>query len=805
MVFEIEDVAPLTGTRVLDLADGKASFCSKLLADMGAEVMKIETPGGDASRWTGPFWGGESHPEKSLSFWYNNTGKLSITLCLDSEEGQGIFLRLASKADVVIETFPPGYLRRIGLNYEVLSEKNPGLIFVSVTGFGQTGPYKDYKSCDIAASALGGQMYVCGLPNCTPLKPYEQQSYYAASLFAAAGVLITLRERNISGRGQHIDISLQEVVVATLEDVMVRYFYEKVATTRQGNIHWTNSACLLPCKDGYIFLTFGREWETLVDLLDSEIMAEDLKQEEWCNEDFRREHVEHIIQVLTRWTRIHTTAELFQLGQLMRFPWAPVSSPEDVFNSPQLRARNFFIPVDHPEHNASFMYPGAAARFSAMRWNIKRRAPLVGEHNAQVRGEKSGLSSKETGRFSPTKVSQAGYPMHKNALQGLRVLDFTWLLAGPYATRILADFGAEVIKVQSKKTATGIESNATGYFNTWNRNKLGITIDMAHPESKELILKLVKRSDVVIENFSPRVMANWGLNYEVLKEAKPDIMMVSMSGMGQTGPWRDFVTLGPTIQALSGVTYLTSYSQDLPVGIGYSYADVVAGLFAAVAVLAALEYKARTGRGQHIDISEYETMCSLLGVTLLDYAANCHLAMPQGNISEGLPAFPYGCYRCRGNDRWCVIAVFNEDEWQAMCQAMGNPPWAKQERFSTLSRRLEHQEELNELVEQWTSNYTPEEVMDMLQKVGVAAGKASNAADLANDPQLKSRDFFVHLHHPVLGKTISDGTPIRLSRTPSKYKRAAPLLGQDNQYVYRDLLELSKEQFHQYVEQGIIS
>jgi crotonobetainyl-CoA:carnitine CoA-transferase CaiB-like acyl-CoA transferase len=319
------------------------------------------------------------------------------------------------------------------------------------------------------------------------------------------------------------------------------------------------------------------------------------------------------------------------------------------------------------------------------------------------------------------------------------------------------------------------------------------------------MLKLAKRSDVVIENFSPRVMANWGLNYEVLKEAKPDIVMVSMSGMGQTGPWRDFVALGPTIQALCGITYLTSYSKELPVGMGYSYADVVAGLFAVVAVLGALLYKARSGRGQYVDISEYETMCSLLGVTLLDYAANCHLAVPQGNISEGLPASPYGCYRCRGHDKWCVIAAFTDNEWEAMCQAMGNPPWAEQDRFSTLSRRLEHQEELNDLVEQWTSNHTPEEVMDMLQGAGVAAGKVSNAADLANDPQLKSRDFFVQLHHPVLGKTVSDGTPIGLGRTPAEYKRAAPLLGQDNRYVYRDLLQLSEEQFDQYVAQGIIA
>jgi len=395
--------------------------------------------------------------------------------------------------------------------------------------------------------------------------------------------------------------------------------------------------------------------------------------------------------------------------------------------------------------------------------------------------------------------------MHESALQGIIVLDFTWLLAGPYATRILADFGAEVVKVQSRKTATGTESNATGYFNTWNRNKLSITIDMTHPESKELVLNLVKTSDVMIENFSPRVMGNWGLSYETLKEVKPDLIMVSMSGMGQTGPWRDFVALGPTIQALSSITYLTSYSEGLPVGIGYSYADSLAGLVAALATLAALECRARTGQGQHIDISEYEAMCSLLGPTILDYSVNHNLAVPRGNISEHMPASPHGCYKCLGDDKWCVIAVFTEEEWHALCQTMGDPAWAKQEKFSSPLRRLEHQEELDEFLGQWTSNYTPEEVMNMLQEAGVASGVVNNAADLANDPQLKSRGFFIQLHHPVLGNTNSDGTPIRLSRTPARYRWAAPLLGQDNCYVYQDLLGLSEEQFCQYIEKGIIT
>jgi len=368
----------------------------------------------------------------------------------------------------------------------------------------------------------------------------------------------------------------------------------------------------------------------------------------------------------------------------------------------------------------------------------------------------------------------------------------------------LADFGAEVIKVQSGKTATGAESNSTGYFNTWNRNKFGITLDMSHPEARELALKLVKISDVVIENFTPRVMVNWGLSYDNLKQVKPDLIMLSISGMGQTGPWRDFVALGHSIQALSGVTYLTSCDQGSPVGIGYSYADPLAGLVAALAILAALEHKARTGRGQYIDISEYEVMCSLLGPTLLDYSVNRNLTLPHSNASDYVSAAPHGCYRCLGEDRWCVIAVFTEEEWHGLCRVMDNPDWAKQEEFSTLLQRQQHAEELDQLLTQWTANYSPEQLMDMLQEAGVPAGVVNDAAHLADDPQLMARDFFVQATHPVLGEITFDSSPIRLSRTPARIWQAAPLLGQHNRYVYQELLGLDEQQLCQYVEKGAI-
>ena len=384
----------LSGLRILDLADEKAAFCAKLLADMGAEAIKVEKPGGDPSRRAGPFWEKVPNPEGSLSFLYNNTNKLGITLNLESGEGQEIFRQLSLNVDIIVETFAPGYLEKLGLGYKILAEKNPGLILVSITGFGQSGPYRQYKSCDIIASALGGQMSVCGNPDTPPLKAYGQQAYYTASLFAANGILLALYARRKSGRGQHIDISLQESVAATLEHVMVRYFFEGIISQSQGSHYRNNSFCIVPFKDGHITLTPLMEWETLVGWLDSEGMASDLKEERWQNADYREQHTEHIIKVLERWAATHTKSELFELGQLMHFPWAPVARPEEILQSPQLKARHFFVKVAHPDAGAFVTYPGAPYKFSGSTWGIKRRAPLVGEHNGLVYKRELGFSKK---------------------------------------------------------------------------------------------------------------------------------------------------------------------------------------------------------------------------------------------------------------------------------------------------------------------------------------------------------------------------------------------------------------------------
>jgi len=329
----------LSGCRLLDLTDDKGSLCSRLLADMGAEVIRIEKPA------------------ESADFHWENLGKRSVTLDIGLKQGQEVFRRLLETADVLVESHPPGYLDTLGLGYPQLCKLHPRLVMASITPFGQSGPYSNYKSADIVAGAMGGQLYLNGQPGSPPLKPFGNQSYYLASLFAAIGVMLALWHRHSSGRGQHIDISLQECTAAALDHALVRYFYRGEVAERQGSLHWNNAFRVFPCKDGYVLLSLLYQWQTLVEWLDSEGMAEDLTAAKWRDRNYRLEHIDHVIEVLERWTVKHPAAGLVEKGQAMRFPWAGVASIPQLLASPQLKARGFWTEIGHPATGEKFKFP----------------------------------------------------------------------------------------------------------------------------------------------------------------------------------------------------------------------------------------------------------------------------------------------------------------------------------------------------------------------------------------------------------------------------------------------------------------
>ncbi len=378
----------------------------------------------------------------------------------------------------------------------------------------------------------------------------------------------------------------------------------------------------------------------------------------------------------------------------------------------------------------------------------------------------------------------------RRALDGIRILDFTWVVAGPVATRILADQGAEVIKIE-RRDSLDLGSRRGGFTGNLFRGKQSTVINMSDPRGREIARQLVKVSDVVIDNFSARVMRNWGMDYESLRQIKPDIIAVSMSGFGHTGPHRDYVSYGPTLQALSGYTLLMRHTGKEPAGWGYSYADMSGGYSGALAVLMALWYRRRTGYGQFVDLSQFETISSVVGPALLDILVNKTQSDSFGNRSQEAPAAPHGVYRCLGEDRWCAITVFTEKEWQGFCGVVGNPTWTKDERFATVTARVRHHEALDRYVEEWTSRHFAEEVIELLQRAGVAAGVVANSEDMDRDPQLQARGYWAQVPTPEGENVILDGPPIRLSTMPGYVATPGPLLGEHTESVLHTLLGYS--------------
>ena len=387
------------------------------------------------------------------------------------------------------------------------------------------------------------------------------------------------------------------------------------------------------------------------------------------------------------------------------------------------------------------------------------------------------------------------------ALQGIRILDFTWIHAGPSATRILADQGAQVIKVESNQALSvvgGPASNTArglGQRHNWNAGKLSISLNMKTDAGKDLARRLVAVSDVVAENFSGRVMPGWDLDFESIRKIRPDIIMLSMSGFGRTGPWKDRVSYGQTLQAWSGFTDLTGFPDTKPSGPASAYSDAVGGMAGAQAVLLALIQRARTGKGQWIDVSQMESMSALLGPLALELSAIKTDVQRTGNRLHQGGGAPHGAYPCLGEDRWLAITVFNDDEWDAFAGAIGSPPWASEERFASAESRLRHADDLDKLVESWTSAQNAEAAMHMLQAAGIAAGVVQTGQDMGeNDPHLRERGIFKQVPDASGVLRTIEKAPYKLSLTPGSVTKGAPEFGADQDLVLREILGVDDEE-----------
>ncbi len=792
--------------RVLDLTDERGLLCGQVLADLGADVIQVEPPGGSTARRMGPFLGDQADPERSLWWWAYARNKRGLVLDLETEQGRAELRELARSADFLIESAPPGAMAARGLGYADLAETNPLLVHVSISPFGQAGPKARWAATDLTLMAAGGPLVLYGDDDRPPVRMSVPQAWHHASVEAALGALIAHHERVQSGRGQHVDVSAQQAVAAAMQADMLSAAVGDVPQTRiAGGMRAGPLALrlLFPAKDGHVAIThvFGSAIGPATRRLMEYVCEQGFCDEATRDKDWvayaellatGREPIEEFERVkrcIADCTASKTKAELFAAALERGLRMAPICTIADVLASEQLAARGYFQELHHEREDLTLRYPGPFAKLGASPLRYRRRAPRVGEHDAEIRAELAG----ERRRSAPA----AAPPLEGNALAGVKILDFMWALAGPGATRALADYGATVVRVESgtrpdvcrtlrpyQNGEAGLENSAL--FHTTNVGKRMLSLDLTRPEGRRVALDLVRWADVVTESFSPKAMKAFGMDYPRLRQVKPDLIMLSTCLMGQTGPLALFAGFGNLAAAVSGFAELVGWPDRDPAGPFSAYTDYIAPRYNAIAVLAALEHRRRTGEGQHIDLSQAEAALHFLAPALLECGASGRVTSRQGNRDASMA--PHGVFPAAGDDRWIAIAVEGDPQWRALCAVLGLAEAARDRRYARAADRLARAGELERLVAERTAKREMLELEAALQGAGVAASAVQNSAELFRDPQLAARGHFVELEHPSGRPTFVEGPRFSLSRTPARIEKSAPTLGRDSDPVLRDVL-----------------
>lgn len=779
---------------------------------MGAEVIKIEPPGGDPTRLIPPFWEEMPDRDTGLYFSYMNTSKKSITLDISGKEGQQLLFELAKGADLIIESLPPGKLKEMGLSFESLRAENPGLVLTSITGFGQTGPHRDYNSADIVASAMGGAMVVTGEEEDPPVVLAGSQAFVMASTLAAVSSMIALYHSAQTGEGQQIDISAQEAMLAVTSICGVgKWFDDGIIPKRFGTGTFSSvPSGTYPCRDGDIYLMINRplHWKALALWVNEVTGNEEILDPMFEGPSSVRQPYRELLDLfIGELTSRFSVEEMYREGQERHLAMTPLSTAHSIARDHHLAERRFFTEVDQGG-GQSLTYPGPPYRFSATPWRIAHRAPKAGEHNGEI---KEWLEHKRPPSLPGVRKAQS-----TGALEGLRVVEFSAGMAGPWIGRFMAWCGADVIKVESsqypdvtrlyippKTPELGIQSQLSPWFTDWNAGKRFVSLDLTNPQATGLVKRLIAESDIVIDNNSTGVLEKLGLGFDELAKIKSDLILFSSTGFGKSGPDSRYISWGPNIETLSGISNLSGFAHRQCTMTQFAYPDPLSALHGLFAILCALDHRHKTGQGQLIDLSQLETTLASFGHLLLEVFANDREPAKMGNASNY--SAPQGCYPCRGEDAWCVISISNQEEWERFCDVLDKAEWISDSRFAHQAVRFENQKLLDTLIADWTESRDAYEVMEELQEVGIAAGVVQNVEDQwQRDVHLSARKFFEEIYHHKKGKVFAPGIPLGLTGTPGRTLDAGRAIGSDNHAVFCGLLGLTEDEFQAQVAMGAI-
>ena len=795
---------PLQGLRVLDLAEGLAApFCAKLLADLGADVVKIEQPSGDPARLLGPFPGDVPNPEASGAFIFVNTSKRGITLDLSTSEGQAHLRRLLRSFDVIVAGETEPQLAARGLGLEQLREWNPALILTTVSGFGSHGPRAGQAWSHLTTCAVSGWANNCGLPDREPLQAGGASAELFTGSFAAASTMLAVMGRRSHGGGEHVDVSAQEAALCGALIPSLYYEYYGQIQERHSDRH-TGPSFIFPAADGYIGVNVltQQQWELLCQFLGRPEMLDDPR----FQPEQRLNHADEIAREFAPSVAAREAVDLFHEAQAWRVPLGLVPTLADIPLLPPHQDRGFFAPIDIDGRQIEI----PAAPFSADTVRLRpTRPPHLGEHNDELLAQAE--AEAEAKPSTPEMAPQPPPTNNPPPLAGLRIVDLSMFMSGPMVTQICADAGAEVIKVESVQRIDGWRGGGRGedqpwerspVFNWINRNKRGITLNLTNPRGSQLLKQLVETADIVIENYTPRVMGNFGLDYDALRAIKPDLIMMSMPGFGSTGPWRDYVAFGLSTEQMAGITHLTGYADGQPLFTGTTGGDHLVGVMATCALLSALHHRENTGEGQHIDLGQVATCSMYIGDALTGWALSGRDPGRVGNRHRALA--PHGIYPCL-DDRWIAIACTDDAQWGALAALMQRDDWsAASSPYQQLKARLAGADQLDEGIAQWTRSQHYIELMDRLQAVGVAAGAVLNGEDLLNDPHLAARGTFIPQDRPGLGIKHYPNQPYRFASAGSLDPQRSPLLGEHTREVLSRILGLDQTELDELERDDVI-
>ena len=800
----------LADLRIIEFAQGVAApYCAKLLGDLGADVVKAEPPDGDRSRRTGPFPGDVPDPERSGQYLYLNTNKRSVALDPASGEGRALLLELIGGADLLVVDKTASQLEALDLGYEQLASINPRLIVTCVTPFGGVGPYSGYAGTAFTTYHAGGLGWgtphneVTDPPNQPPLAPGGYLAEYVTGVTAAAATMVAVTHRRAYGVGQLVDVAGMESIANAIRGTLasVTTSPDMIPPRRKQGFPW-----VWPCQDGHVSISFITDhwWSTLREMMGDPEWA---RSELFDERDARQDNADVLEPLIIEWLMQTSKDDIHREALARDLPGFPVRSIAELVGSRQFAERAYLAEVEQPGVGRLTM-PGAPAKFSRTPFRIARPAPRLGAHTGEVRAELE--QARGAGEAAPAAAAAGNRP-----LEGIRIADFGWILSVPHATAWLGTLGAEVIRIESQANldlmrTTGLTRgtdgvpglNRAGGYNALNFGKKSITLNLKEPRAIELAKELVRRSDAVTENFVVGTMERFGLGYEELRAVKPDIVMLSGSTGGQTGPERAGTGWGPNAMAVGGAPYLTGYAGGPPSSLDSTFPDFVIGVQMAYSLLAALHERARTGQGQYIDLSMAETVVAMIPEAVLDHSMNGRDAERIGNRHPALA--PHGVYPCRGDDSWVAVAVAGDEQWRGLCAALGEQGWAADERYGSAAGRRAHQDQLDDAICEWTRQRTNYEAMHALQAHGVAATAVLGAMALFEDPQLKALGYFVDIDHPEVGVRRVPGLPARYSAMPQLAYSHAPLLGEHNEDILCGLLGLSRARYDQLVAEQVI-